>query len=393
MADSIYLGGGGAVTVDAAGALDGDGSIADPLAVIVDGVTITINGSNQLTTTAGGGNVSAAGTLANNAVVIGQGTTAVATTTTGTGILTALGVNVGSAGAPVVQNGALGTPSSGTLTNATGLPVATGVGGLGTGVATALAVNVGSAGAPVVLNGALGTPSSGTLTSATGLPLTTGVTGALPIANGGTANTTATAAFDALAPTTTAGDVSYHNGTDNVRLGVGTAGQVLTVNAGATAPEWATPGAGGAGAVVNLKTFFADVATTGTSIETLATYAMPGGTLGVDGDALSLKAWFIGTQNATNTLTITFGGTTLIVATLTTGPAGFVEIVLYRLGATTQKAAAFKNTNASGYENITQTTPAETLSGSINILIRGTSATGAGAVTFKAATITKIPAQ
>lgn len=66
--------------------------------------------------------------------------------------------------------GALGTPASGTLTNATGLPIATGVSGLGTGIATALAVNAGSAGAPVLFNGALGTPSSGTLTNATGLP-------------------------------------------------------------------------------------------------------------------------------------------------------------------------------------------------------------------------------
>ncbi len=68
-------------------------------------------------------------------------------------------------------SGALGTPSSGTLTACTGLPVSTGISGLGTGVATALAVNVGSAGAPVILNGALGTPSSGTLTNATGLPV------------------------------------------------------------------------------------------------------------------------------------------------------------------------------------------------------------------------------
>lgn len=50
--------------------------------------------------------------------------------------------------------------------------ISTGVTGLGTGVATALGVNVGSAGAPVVLNGALGTPSSGVLTNATGLPYT-----------------------------------------------------------------------------------------------------------------------------------------------------------------------------------------------------------------------------
>ncbi len=93
-----------------------------------------------------------------------------AAVTLGTGVGTALGINVGSAGAPVVLNGALGTPSSGTLTSCTGLPIA-GTTGYGTGIATALAVNVGSAGAPVVNGGALGTPSSGTLTSCTGLPV------------------------------------------------------------------------------------------------------------------------------------------------------------------------------------------------------------------------------
>ena len=62
----------------------------------------------------------------------------------------------------------------------------------------------------------------------------------VPINKGGTGQTTAVAAFDALSPTTTAGDIIYYDGTDNIRLGIGTAGQVLQVNSGATAPEWAT---------------------------------------------------------------------------------------------------------------------------------------------------------
>jgi hypothetical protein len=120
--------------------------------------------------------------------------TDLAITTPGTGIATALAVNVGTAGAPVINGGALGTPSSGVATNltgtASGLTAGTasavavgGITGLGTGVATALAVNVGSAGAPVVLNGAGGTPSAIVLTNATGTAasLTAGTASAVAV--------------------------------------------------------------------------------------------------------------------------------------------------------------------------------------------------------------------
>jgi hypothetical protein len=117
----------------------------------------------------GSGTIASSSALAANAIVVGGGAgVAPSTITTGTGVVTALGVNTGTAGAFVVNGGALGTPSSGTLTNATGLPVSSGISGLGTGVATALAVNTDTSGAFVVNGGALGTPSSGTVTNLTG---------------------------------------------------------------------------------------------------------------------------------------------------------------------------------------------------------------------------------
>lgn len=215
-----------------AGEVRFDGDIGDTTNRVVKGWFTDLTSTNAITASITGN----AATATNVAV---GGITGL-----GTGVATALAVNVGSAGAFITFNGDAGTPSAlvgtnisgtgasftaGTATvantvstvneatdttcfilfvtasgtqslqpkNNTGLTynsntnaltattfigaltgnasTATnvavgGITGLGTGVATALAVNVGSAGAFVVLGGALGTPSSGTGTNITGIP-------------------------------------------------------------------------------------------------------------------------------------------------------------------------------------------------------------------------------
>lgn len=80
-------------------------------------------------------------------------------------------------------------------------------------------------------------------------------TATLDIARGGTGQTSQTAAFDALAPSTTKGDLIAHDGTDNVRLGVGANGQVLVADsATATGLSWAAVPSAATGDI-NLTTF------------------------------------------------------------------------------------------------------------------------------------------
>lgn len=76
-------------------------------------------------------------------------------TSLGTGVATALGTNVGSAGSPVLNAGALGTPSSGTGTNLTGIPIATGISGSSANLRTALSDESGT-GAAVFAGGDVG---------------------------------------------------------------------------------------------------------------------------------------------------------------------------------------------------------------------------------------------
>jgi hypothetical protein len=194
---------------DVSGAVDGKATITDILAV--------------------------GGFLASTAIDTSAELAAIVTNETGSGALVF-------ATSPTLVTPALGTPSSATLTNATGLPISTGVSGLGTGVATALATpssaNLASAVTDETGSGALVFATSPTLisptlgaalaTSINGLALTSS-TGTLTIANG---------------KTLTASNTLTFTGTDSSSIAFGAGGTVLYSGGDIGAATATTPGAG-----------------------------------------------------------------------------------------------------------------------------------------------------
>jgi len=202
-----YQSGSGATTFLAAGSngqyltLSGGVPTWGSLGSIVSTFSAGTTGFTPSTATSGA--ITLAGTLN-----IANGGTGI--TSFGTGVQTALGQAVtGSGGivlatSPTLITPALGTPSSATLTNATGLPVSTGISGLGTGVATALAVNIGSAGAVITNGGALGTPSSGVATNLTGTASGLSIGG-----NAATATTATNATNTAITDNTSSSSTWY----------------------------------------------------------------------------------------------------------------------------------------------------------------------------------------
>jgi hypothetical protein len=406
---------------------------------LVAGTNVTISGTwpNQtINSTASGGVTSVTGTAP---VVSSGGTTPAismaAATTSVSGYLTSTDWNTFNnkqpAGSYLTSGGALGTPSSGTATNLTGLPLSTGVtgtlpvanggtgtttpsivagtnvtvtgtwpnqtinatgGGGGSGTVTSASVVSANGFAGTVANatttpaitlstsitgvlkgngtalsaatagtdyvapgGALGTPSSGTATNLTGLPLSTGVTGTLPIANGGSSQTTAQAAMNAFAGAVTSGSYLRGNGT-NVVMATIQAADVPTLNQNTTGTAANVTGTvaianGGTGvttapaAMANLMGFTstATAGTTTTLTNTSSYYQVFTGssnqTVQLPVTSTLATGWsFHICNNSTGTLTINSSGGNLVISV----PAG-ITVMCTCIGTTLTTAADWES--------------------------------------------------
>ena len=203
------------------------------------GISTTTTGTGVVTaigiqTNTTNGLVTQTTALTSNAILLGGGSgTGIKSTATGTGVVTALGINTGTDGGFLVKGGDLGTPSAATLINATNLPV-TALSGLGTNVATALAANASGTGNFVLDSGpTISLPSIDNIKLGYTTTATAGSTTTLTSASNGQQYFTGTSVQTVVLPSTSTLTVgqSYlftNNSTQNISVTTSTSVAILT---------------------------------------------------------------------------------------------------------------------------------------------------------------------
>lgn len=284
---------------------------------------------------------------------------------------------------PATSGNIVGTGSTGVVTTAMILgQIAVAQGGTGVATSTGTGSVVLNT-SPTLITPALGTPASGILTNATGLPLTTAVTGILPVANGGSG--TATPAIVAGTNVTVSG--TWPNQTINstasgsgtvtsVATGTGltggpitTSGTVALANTAVTAGSYtaanitvdaqgrltaAASGSAGGGTVTSVSVVSANglagTVATATSTPAITLSTSVTGLLKGNGTAISaatagtdylVPGGALGTP-ASGTLTNTTG------LPLTTGVTGTLPVANGGTGTTTPSLVAGTNVTVSG---------------------------------------------
>jgi hypothetical protein len=179
----------------------------------------------------------------------------------------------------------------------------------------------------------------------------------------GAAQTTANAAIP-KSTVTTAGDIIYRTATVPVRLGIGTAKQVLAVNSGATAPEWVNPG----GMTLLSTTALSGATTTisgiSQSYKTLVAFiygmtnATADGIFRIAPNGITNQSAAVQIQNngGSNTLT-NLGGNTYITSVLALLRTNANNSMTLQINNYTDTSAALKNYTMNGY--IRSSTPAD----------------------------------
>jgi len=223
----------------------------------------------------------------------GTGVTSWIATSGGGGTVTSVGLTFSTGAANILSNSGTASPitGSGTYTLAVtgtsgGIPYFSSTSAWSSSAAlTQYGVVYGGGAGAAPAATAAGTTGQVLLATTSSAPswgqvsLTAGVTGTLPIANGGTGQTTAAAAFNALSPITSTGDLIIGNGTNSAtRLAIGTNGYVLTSNG--TTAAWAASTGGVTSFSAGTTGLTPNSATTG-AITLAGTLAVANGGTGV----------------------------------------------------------------------------------------------------------------